>query len=138
MNGLNFMRHAFYPIAKGLLVLLSIFLVSCSKPDPDNKATLKLAVNPELAQVQQQIQAAQKKMETLYPQLVEVESAARTNHPPIQALFDEMTAKRAEYQAKLNELPEMKALHEQLELNQAEMGMLLERQKVLVTPENKQ
>lgn len=122
--------------ACGLVILLSGLLVSCSESKQAGQPA-PAPVSPELAQVQAQIQALQKKMETLYPKLVEAESAARTDNPAIQALFNEMTAKRQEYQAKLNDLPEMKALHEQLELSQAELGMLLERQQVL-TGESKQ
>ncbi len=131
-------RRRFQPASAVMGVLISLLLVSCSDPVPKSEPVAKPAVNPELVQVQGQIQVAQKKMETLYPQLMVVESAARTNNPAIQALFDEMTAKRKQYQAALNELPEMKSLHEQLEMNQAELGMLLERQQVLVTQESKQ
>lgn len=119
------------------VLLISTYMIAGCKQSHEPEK-IKPVVNPAVVQVQSQIQVTQKKMEVLYPQLMAIESAARTNNPEIQALFDEMTAKRKEYQAKLNELPEMKSLHDQLELNQAELGMLLERQQVLVTQESKQ
>jgi len=120
--------------------VLMMVLVSCSKPEapqPETASAAQPAISPELAQVREQIEAAQKTMETLYPRLMAVESVARTNDPSIQGLFEEMTAKRQEYQAKLNKLPEMKTLRDQLELNQAELGMLLEREQALVKQESK-
>jgi hypothetical protein len=119
------------------VLLFSTFIIAGCKQSHEPEK-IKPVVNPAVAHVQSQILTTQKKMEILYPQLTAIESAARTNNSEIQTLFDEMTAKRKEYQAKLNELPEMKSLHDQLELNQAELGMLLERQQVLVTQESKQ
>lgn len=129
---------AFYSRFRGVGVwgfclgcVLMMGLVSCSKPEapqPETASAAQPAISPELAHIREQIEATQKKMEALYPQLMAVETAARANHPEIKALFEDMTAKRNEYQVQLNSLPEMKQINDDLEVLISERMLLLDKQ----------
>lgn len=78
---------------------------------PEPAATAESAESPAATDpLAEEYQAVQDELAEVGEALVEAEQATRRDNPEVRALFEEMMAKRDEYQRKLNEIDEIRSL----------------------------